>query len=63
MAIESKVLTIPEVAVFLKCHTSSIHRMLKKGQIPGFKIGTDWRFNIEEIVEWTKTGPFSVPGN
>jgi len=25
---------------------------LKKGQLPGFKIGSDWRFNVEAIDQW-----------
>jgi len=25
---------------------------LKKGQLPGFKVGNDWRFNLEAIDKW-----------
>jgi excisionase family DNA binding protein len=33
-------------------HRSTIYRLLKKGQLPGFKIGSDWRFNVEAIDQW-----------
>jgi hypothetical protein len=29
---------------------------LKKGQLPGFKIGSDWRFNREAIDKWRLQG-------
>jgi hypothetical protein len=28
------------------------YRLLKRNQIPAFRIGTDWRFNIEAIDHW-----------
>ena len=48
----SKVLTVNELSEYLRVHRSTIYRLLKKGQLPGFKIGSDWRFNVEAIDEW-----------
>jgi excisionase family DNA binding protein len=48
----AKVLTVNELAEYLRVHRSTIYRLLKKGQLPGFKIGSDWRFNVEVIDEW-----------
>jgi excisionase family DNA binding protein len=48
----SKVLTVSELSEYLRVHRSTIYRLLKKGQLPGFKIGSDWRFNVEAIDEW-----------
>jgi excisionase family DNA binding protein len=31
---------------------STIQRLLKHNQIPAFRIGRHWRFNIEEIETW-----------
>lgn len=50
--LESKVLTVYEVADYLHCHISTIYRLLYKNDIPAFKIGSDWRFNIEHIDQW-----------
>ena len=48
----TKVLTVNELAEYLRVHRSTIYRLLKKGLLPGFKIGSDWRFNVEVIDQW-----------
>ena len=48
----TKVLTVNELAEYLRVHRSTIYRLLKKGLLPGFKIGSDWRFNVEVIDDW-----------
>ena len=42
-------MTLQEVADYLRVTRSTIHRLLKRNQIPGFRIGRHWRFNVEEI--------------
>lgn len=46
------VLTLEEVASYLRVHPSTIYRLLKKNQLPAFKVGSDWRFNVESIDRW-----------
>ena len=48
------VMTLEEVAQFLHVHPSTIYRMLKKRNIPAFKVGSDWRFNQESIERWMR---------
>ena len=48
----AKVMTLEEVASYLRVHPSTVYRMLKRGQIPAFKVGSDWRFNLESIDLW-----------
>ncbi len=48
----ANVLTLEELASYLRVHPSTVYRMLKKGQIPAFKVGSDWRFNLEAIDHW-----------
>lgn len=48
----SKVMTVRELASYLRVHPSTIYRLLKNGQIPGFKVGSDWRFDVETIDKW-----------
>jgi excisionase family DNA binding protein len=48
------VLTLEEVAGFLKIHPSTVYRLLKKHQIPAFKVGSDWRFNQDSIEKWIR---------
>jgi len=52
MEASAKVLTVNELAEYLRVHRSTIYRLLKKGLLPGFKIGSDWRFNVEVIDQW-----------
>jgi excisionase family DNA binding protein len=48
------VLTLEEVAHVLKVHPSTIYRLLKKHSIPAFKMGSDWRFNMDSIEKWIR---------
>lgn len=47
-----RVLNVSGLANYLRIHRSTIYRLLKRGDLPGFKIGSDWRFNIETIDQW-----------
>jgi excisionase family DNA binding protein len=49
---DAKVITVGELSEYLRVHRSTIYRLLKKGQLPAFKIGSDWRFNVEAIDRW-----------
>jgi excisionase family DNA binding protein len=48
----TKVLTVKEAADYLRIHTSTIYRLLKRKQLPAFRVGSDWRFNVEDIDRW-----------
>ena len=47
-----QVLKINEVAEYLRVSPSTIYRLLKSGELPAFKMGSDWRFNLEAIDQW-----------
>jgi excisionase family DNA binding protein len=57
MPLPQKVFGIKEVAQYLGVHPSSVYRMLKRGELTGFKIGSDWRFNLEAIEKWRLERP------
>jgi excisionase family DNA binding protein len=46
------VMTVTDLARYLKVHPRTVYRLLKTGQLPAFKVGGDWRFNVEEIDRW-----------
>jgi excisionase family DNA binding protein len=53
MALEDvRVLTVAELSNYLLIHRSTIYRLVRTGNLPGFRIGSDWRFNVEEIDKW-----------
>ena len=45
-------LTVKEVAAYLRVNQTTIYRLVRKSQIPSFKVGGDWRFNLDSIDEW-----------
>ena len=47
-----RVMTLDELAQFLRVHRSTVYRLLKNKDLPGFRIGSDWRFNVESIEHW-----------
>jgi len=44
-----KIITAKELAQFLKLSESTIYKLVSSGEIPGFKVGDSWRFELEEI--------------
>ena len=52
MNTKGNLITAAELADFLKVHPSTIYRLLKRRAIPAFKIGKDWRFDLETIDRW-----------
>ena len=46
------VLTIGEVAEMLRVHPTTVYRLLKHGDIPGFKIGGSWRVSVNALDRW-----------
>ena len=55
-----RVFTVKEVAAYLRVHTSTVYRLVRANQLPGFRIGSDWRFNIETIKKWVRKRGASV---
>jgi excisionase family DNA binding protein len=47
-----KVMTVRELSAYLRVHPSTVYKLLRRGELPGFRIGTDWRFNAEIIDKW-----------
>lgn len=49
---KKRLLTVKEVAAYLRVNQTTIYRLVRKSQIPSFKVGGDWRFNLDSIDEW-----------
>ena len=52
--IASDVMTVREVADYLKVKDRTIYRLVASGEMPGFKVGGSWRFRKAEIDRWTE---------
>ena len=55
---KSEILTVEEVATFLKLSKITIYKLVKKGQLPGFRVGNSWRFRKDKILEAIASGSF-----
>lgn len=47
-----EILTIDEVAAYLKVGKRTVYRLAASGQIPAFKLGGTWRFRRGELDQW-----------
>ena len=47
-----QILTIKEVASYLKVHERTVYRLATKGELPAFKVANTWRFRLRDIDHW-----------
>ena len=52
---EKKLMTIEEVAVYLRVKKRTIYDWLKKGKIPAIKTVGQWRFKRETVDAWLES--------
>ena len=53
-SIDGGILTIKEIADYLKVTERTIYRLAAAKQLPAFKIGGSWRFSRKDIDDWIK---------
>jgi excisionase family DNA binding protein len=58
--VEKKVLTLGEMADVLRVHPSTIYRLLKKKALPAYKVGRDWRINVEAFEQWRRNKDYEL---
>lgn len=47
-----EILTIDEVAAYLKAGKRTVYRLASSGRIPAFKLGGTWRFRRGDLDKW-----------
>jgi len=47
-----EIMTIRELAVFLKIKEKTAYKLVAEGKLPGFKVGGAWRFKRDDLEEW-----------
>jgi excisionase family DNA binding protein len=55
------VLTLNEVAEYLRIPRSTAYKLAQEGKIPGQKVGRHWRFRKETVQSWLDRRQTSDP--
>jgi excisionase family DNA binding protein len=55
------IVTAKEVGQYLKLSESTIYKLASNGEIPGFKIGDSWRFDMEDILKLIRDSKKGAP--
>ena len=50
----ANIVTAKEIAHYLKLTESTIYKLASTGELPGFRIGKSWRFDMDEILKRIK---------
>lgn len=48
------IVSVKELAEFLKVSGQTIARAIKSGDLKAYKVGRDWRIEKEEVIKWIK---------
>jgi excisionase family DNA binding protein len=57
------ILTLGELAEFLKAHPATIYRLLREKRIPAFRVGSEWRFHQDSVEQWMNEQEADVVGS
>lgn len=57
---DGEILTIMEVARFLRVPKSTVYKLARVGELPASKIGKHWRFLRRDIHEWMRSRSASI---
>ena len=57
-----EILTLKEVAEYLKLAEKTAYRLAAEGKLPGFKVGGSWRFKYSDIESWIEVNKKSNKG-
>lgn len=50
--LKGEILTLDEVAAYLKAGKRTVYRLAAEGKLPAFKLGGTWRFRRSDLDEW-----------
>ena len=49
---QNPILTMDDLAVYLKVSKSTLYKLVQEGKVPGHKVGKHWRFRRVTIDQW-----------
>ena len=51
-AMKDEILTLKEVAAYLKLAEKTAYKLAAEDKLPGFKVGGSWRFKAKDVERW-----------
>jgi excisionase family DNA binding protein len=54
VTINNDIMTMKELADYLKIAEKTAYRFASEKKVPGFKVGNAWRFRKSEVDNWIK---------
>lgn len=61
--IEDRWLSIDEIAMYLGVKRDTIYKWIERKGMPAKKIGRLWKFKVDEVDEWVRSGSDAKPVN
>jgi len=58
-----EIMTIDELAEYVKISKSTLYKLAQEGKLPGQKFGKRWRFHKDAIDGWLKSQPEHLSGD
>jgi|TARA_R110002167_G_scaffold366428_1_gene596652 excisionase family DNA binding protein len=52
MTMTEQIMTLKEVAQYLKLTEKTAYRLAANKKLPGFKVGGSWRFKMSDLEAW-----------
>lgn len=52
-----EVMSLDELAVYLKVSKSTLYKLVQQGGFPGQKVGKQWRFHKSAVDDWLRANP------
>lgn len=59
---ESRWVSVNEIAAHLGVKPTSIYKWITRKAMPAHKVGRLWKFKIDEVDEWVKSGKAGETG-
>lgn len=51
---KKQLLTFNEARDFLRINKGTLHKLIRNGAIPAFRVGNLWRIDKDELIDWLK---------
>lgn len=52
----AKILTVRQAAELLQASEETVRDWLRRGRIPGRRVGRSWRISEDALLDWLNTG-------